>query len=106
MQAERESMKATGDDMGFVRVAVTDAAGTLCPRAGNRVRFTVAGPADLAAVDNGDATSVEPFAAPARAVFNGLCVVYLRSRAGAQGEVILRAEAEGLAPAEVRIQAE
>jgi beta-galactosidase len=105
LAAEGEGLTADGDDMAFVNVRVTDVAGVLCPRARNRVRFAVEGPAEIAAVDNGDATSVEPFASPDRPVFNGQCMVYLRARAGKRGTVRLRAEADGLKAAELTLKA-
>ena len=37
----------------------------------NLVRFEVAGPAKIAAVDNGNAASLEPFQADHRAAFHG-----------------------------------
>ena len=73
-------------------------------RAKNRVKFTVAGPGEIVAVDNGDATSFEPFQASERSAYNGLCLVIVRARPGADSEFILKAEAEGLNAAEIRIR--
>ncbi len=53
--------------------------------ADNLVRFSVEGPADIAAVGNGDQTSLDPFTVDWRKAFNGKCVVYLRSTPGASG---------------------
>jgi len=90
------AMAANGLDMAFVTVEIVDADGNLCPRADNLVRFAVEGPAEIAAVDNGNAATVEPFIADYRKAFNGKCVVYLRSVAGRTGTVRLKAESEGL----------
>ncbi len=95
LAADRREMAANGEDMAFVKVEIVDEDGTLCPRADNRVHFSVEGPAEIAAVGNGDATSTAPYGADFRSAFNGKCVVYLRSDGGS-GEIILTAESEGL----------
>ena len=88
----------------FVTVSVADAAGLTVPRAKNRIRFEVSGPGEIVAVDNGDATSHESFQSKERAAYNGLCLVVVRSKAGAPGSINLRAHSEGLKSADVTIR--
>jgi beta-galactosidase len=57
------------------------------------------------ATDNGDATSFESFQAPERNAFNGLALVIVRAKAGEPGTLRLRASAEGLKEATVKIKA-
>jgi beta-galactosidase len=66
-------------------------------RSNNRLHFTLSGPDQIVAVDNGDPTSFESFQAPERNAFNGLCLVVFRTKAGQPGEVKLKAQSEGLA---------
>ena len=61
-----------GCDLSFVTVRVVDKDGITAPRADNRIRFTIDGPGEIVATDNGDPTSFEPFQAPERKAFNGL----------------------------------
>ena len=61
----------------FLTVRVCDAAGTLVPRAALPVTFSVSGPAEVIAVDNGDSTSFEPFQASRRTTFNGLALALI-----------------------------
>ena len=61
------------------------------PRSKNHVKFTIAGPGEIAAVDNGDPTSFEPFQAGERDAFNGLALVIIRTKAGEPGTIRLRA---------------
>jgi beta-galactosidase len=103
LAADRSTLTADGRDLAFVTVSVTDAQGRLAPRASSRVRFAVTGPAEIVAVDNGDATSFEPFQARERTTYNGLALVVVRTRRGAAGAITLTARAEGLAAAEVRL---
>ena len=104
LQADRAQLAADGKDLSFVSVTITDADGNPAPRTANPVRFTVAGPADILATDNGDATSFESFQAPEHRAFNGKCLAIVRTRPGTAGAITLRAEAEGLAPASVELQ--
>jgi len=104
LRADRASIRADGSDLSFVTVRVTDRTGLTVPRAKNRIRFELEGPGEILAVDNGDATSHEPFRAKERAAYNGLCLVVIRSRAGAPGPLRLRAYSEGLRAGEVSIR--
>ncbi len=99
--ADRTAVHADGADLIFISVAVNDAKGVLAPRANPLVRFSVSGPADVIAVDNGDATSFEPFQATQHHAFNGRVLAIVRPRAGQPGEITIRAESEGLTPSTV-----
>ncbi|HLP03120.1 MAG TPA: beta-galactosidase GalB [Opitutaceae bacterium] len=100
---DRASFRADGLDLVYVTVDIQDAGGVLAPRANNQVRFTLQGPGDIIATDNGDATSFESFQAPQRKAYNGRAVVIIRSRAGQAGPLALRAESDGLAPQEITL---
>ncbi|MFJ1466898.1 beta-galactosidase GalB [Massilia orientalis] len=95
-QADRTALASDGRDLAFVTVRIVDKDGLPAPRAHDRVRFTVEGPADLVATDNGDATSFESFQARDRAAFNGLVLGIVRPRAGAGGTITVRADGAGL----------
>jgi beta-galactosidase len=99
LSADHTTLRADGADLAFVSVAVNDATDTLAPRANNSLRFTLSGPGDIVATDNGDPTSFESFQAPQRRAFNGRALVIVRTRAGEAGTLTLRAESEGLATA-------
>ncbi len=105
LAADRTALRANGTDLAFVTVRIEDKAGTLAPHANNRVKFEVAGPADLVATDNGDATSFESFQSPERAAFNGLALAIVRPRAGQSGTITVRASSDGLAQASVTMTA-
>jgi beta-galactosidase len=103
LQADRNTIKADGQDLSFVTVTVADKDGLLVPRSQNRVHFDINGPGEIVATDNGDATSFESFQTHERNAFNGLCLVIVRSKAGETGKIVLRAASEGLAGAEIPI---
>jgi len=100
---DRESIRGDGDDMAFGVVRILDADGNLCPRADNRVEFRIDGAAEIAAVGNGNAISLESFQADHRNAFNGMCMVYLRSLKDGRGAITLHAESEGLSPADAML---
>lgn len=104
LAADRAALRADGTDLAFVTVTVADREGRAVPRSRNPIRFSVTGPAEIAGVDNGDATSFESFRASERSAYNGLALAILRTRKGQAGAITLKAESEGLAPAEVALQ--
>jgi beta-galactosidase len=93
---DRDVIRADGRDLAFVTVRVLDARGVVAPRAANRIRFTVEGPGELLATDNGDPTSFVPFRSPERAAFNGLALAIVRATPGETGTITLTAASEGL----------
>ena len=96
----------SGNDLAFVTVRITDQDGQLVPRAQHRLSFEVAGPGEIAATDNGDATSFESFQSRERAAYNGQALVIIRPKRGEAGPITLRAKSDGLAPAEITITAQ
>jgi beta-galactosidase len=109
--ADRDTIRPDGQDLSFVTVRVVDAKGRLCRATGNvSVQFDLQGVAGvIAGIDNGDPTNHEPFKGPTKLAathktFNGLAIVVLRAPR-ASGTLTLRARADGLSPATVRVVA-
>jgi beta-galactosidase len=93
---DRKIINADGEDLSFITVKIEDENGNFCPLADNKIDFKISGPATIAAVDNGNAASIEPFQANYRKAFNGLCLLVIKSKKGEQGEVKIEASAPGL----------
>jgi beta-galactosidase len=106
LAADRDRIRADGRDLSFVTVTVADQDGLLVPRSEHRIRFTVQGPGELVATDNGDPTTFESFQSPERQAFNGLALAIVRAKPGESGRIRLTAEAEGLKSGSVTIQGE
>ncbi|HTL19067.1 MAG TPA: DUF4982 domain-containing protein, partial [Patescibacteria group bacterium] len=104
LDPDRAKISADGQDLSFVTVTVADKNGLLVPRSKNHVQFGLEGPGEILAVDNGDATSFEPFQAKERSTYNGKALVIVRSLPNAAGVILLKATSPGLASAEVKIQ--
>ena len=103
-KADRASIRADGQDLSYVTVRIADEGDLTVPRTHNLVTFSLTGPGTIAGVDNGDATSFEPFQASQRKAFNGLCLVIVRGKAGQSGTITLTAKSEGLRDTSVDIQ--
>ena len=104
--AEKTELKNDGTDLSFIRVAVVDSQGRVVPRSKNHLKFSVTGPAEIIATDNGDATSLLPFQLSERDVYNGLALVILRSQYMKQGKVVLTVESKGLPKQKIALKVE
>jgi len=103
---DRPTIRADGEDLSFVTVRIEDPAGNLVPEADNLVQFAVQGPGRIAAVDNGNASSVEPFQADRRRAFSGLALLVVRSNRGETGRILITATADSLAGARAVVRTE
>jgi len=106
LSADRSSIHADGDDLAFITVRVEDAGGNLCPLAADLVHFQVSGNGRIAAVDNGNPATIEPFHADRRKAFNGLALLIVRSNPSDPGKINVTATSQGLAAGHVIIDSQ
>lgn len=104
LRADRESIKADGSDLLFITATVEDQAGLMVPRSNPAIRFSVEGPGEIVATDNGDATSLVSFQSPEREAFNGLALVIVKAKKGKEGMITVKAESEGLRTGSINIR--
>jgi beta-galactosidase len=104
LKPDRSTIRADGNDLSFVTITVADQNGLLVPRTKNQIKCSLSGPGEIVAMDNGDATSFEPFQGDQHSAFNGLCLVIVRST-GEAGPVTLTAASDGLQVAHATLQA-
>jgi beta-galactosidase len=100
---EERSIQADGKSICFIRVAVIDKDGTLCPVAGNDITFTVSGAGFLKGLANGDPTNIQSLQGTGMKVFNGYCTAVIQSNRKI-GSINLAAFSAGLKPAVVSIR--
>jgi beta-galactosidase len=103
LSADREELSADGRDLAYVTVRIEDKNGNLCPLAENLVNFDVEGDGRLIAVDNGNASTTEPFQANYRKAFSGMCLAVLKS-SKRSGEIKLKATSRKLKSAEILVK--
>jgi beta-galactosidase len=102
---DRKQIRADGLDLSFVTLRVADKDGNTVPMAKNQVKFSIEGPGEIVATDNGDPTSFVPFPSAERPAFNGLALAIIRSKPGQAGAITVRAHAPALQGASVTLQA-
>jgi beta-galactosidase len=95
LTSDCEELSPDWNDVAFLRAAVTDKNGVVVPDADDLIQFKISGPGVVAAVDNGDNASHEPFQANARRAFQGTCVAIVKAKP-AGGRIMITASAEGL----------
>jgi beta-galactosidase len=91
-----------GQDVYFAMVEIADSAGTWHPAADRPIRFSISG-GEILAIGSDDLAATESYRDNPRQSYQGRSMVVFSVAADAP-EVMLRAEAEGLAPAVVRLR--
>jgi len=91
------------DDVAFVTARVVDEAGVTIPNARDLIAFTLDGPGTIAAVDNADNMSTEPFQASQRRAFQGRCVAFVKAT-DAPGRISVTASAPGLEAGKISLE--
>ena len=102
---DRTTLRADGQDLSFVTVEVTDKDGKYYPPGDHDIRFEIQGPGTIAGVGNADAQSLEAYQANHRKAFQGRALVVVRT-SHEPGPIILKASADGLGEAKVRLEAQ
>ena len=104
LAANHDQLPFDWNAVAFVRATVVDKHGVPVPGASDLVSFRISGPGVVAAVDNADNASHEPFQASERHAYHGQCVAYLKAT-GSFGKIVLTASAPGLKSGMVVIKA-
>ncbi|MDB5327380.1 MAG: beta-galactosidase [Phycisphaerales bacterium] len=105
LSADRSVIAADGRDLSFVTATVADDAGLMVPRSHPKLAFTISGPGEIVATDNGDPTDHTAFTSHDRAAFNGLALAIVRAKPGATGPITLHVTGEGLTPRDITLNA-
>ena len=102
--ADRTTIAADGKDLSFITVQVSDVEGLLVPRSNNLIQFSIEGPGEIVATDNGDQTDLRAFPSHERNAFNGLALVIVRGKPDQKGRITITAQSEGLKTATVKVK--
>ncbi|MCD8173346.1 MAG: DUF4982 domain-containing protein [Alistipes sp.] len=100
LSADKGVVETEWDDVVFVTAAIYDdtdvsgAPGLLCPSARNTVRFSIDGPGEIIAVDNGDVFNHEPYLSNSISAYGGRAVAIVR--ATGRGLIRVSATVDGL----------
>jgi beta-galactosidase len=104
LTADRQRLAADGQDLSYITVELVDGRGVRHPKAENLVRFAVTGPGQIVGVGNANPVSMESYQRPERKAWQGRCLLIVKSDRRA-GQIVVKATATGLAPAEIVIAA-
>lgn len=96
LTADKQTLKADGEDLVFIRIALVDQEGREVPTAEPVITCSLHGPGQIVATDNGDPTCLIPFAQTTRPAFNGLFLAIVKAQRGEKGTLRFVAEAEGM----------
>ncbi|MEO8615153.1 MAG: beta-galactosidase GalA [Luteolibacter sp.] len=100
---DRPALDGDGWDAQPITVRALDAQGRPVPTANLVAEFEIEGPGAIIGLGNGDPNCHEPEKGNRRSLFNGLAQVIVQTAADSSGEIVLRAAADGLKFAELRI---
>jgi beta-galactosidase len=103
MKADRESIRADGQDLCYIEVELLDQDGNRSVQAVNQVDFDLEGPGEIVAVASSNPMSTESYQAPHRRAYQGRCLVVVKSLKQ-PGEIRLSASSENLEAAAIHIQ--
>jgi beta-galactosidase len=95
LSPDRSEISADGQDLSYITVELTDAAGLRNPKADNLVNFSVEGEGSIVGVGNANPVSIESNQLPQRKAWRGRCLVIIKST-GKPGTISLSASVEGL----------
>jgi beta-galactosidase len=95
LKADRNNLKADGQDLSFVTAEVVDSKGIAVPTANNLLRFSVVGEGFIAGTDNGDPTDSSSLKKPERHLFSGKALVVIQTKKKI-GKIRLKVSSNGL----------
>lgn len=95
LRAEKEVLRADGEDLCFLTIGAEDAAGNPVENAMNYVTVKVDGPGRLLGLDNGDSTDYDNYKGDCRKLFNGKLLAVIGTVPG-PGEIMVTVSGEGL----------
>lgn len=101
LKCDRSSIARDGEDLAYVTVSVVDKDGNIVPSDTREVFASVSGAGEFRAIANGDPCSLEIFHHPHMHLFAGKLTVIVRSKANADGPILLKVNAKGLRSAEL-----
>jgi beta-galactosidase len=103
LTADRSTITADGKDLTFITARMEDEHGRFVAQDISEVTFTIEGPGEIVATDNGDPTDFTPFPSSTRKAFSGLALAIIRSIPGESGKIQVTAAVEGIPTSTVTI---
>jgi beta-galactosidase len=102
LKADRNEIKADGEDLCYIMVELTDKNGLKNPKAENLIKFDIEGPGEIVGVGNANPVSTESYLNHERKAWHGQCLVIIKSERK-KGNIVLKASSANLKSAEIKI---
>nr|WP_233621991.1 beta-galactosidase GalB [Flavobacterium agrisoli] len=103
LSCDTKTLQANGEDLAFITVKVMDKKDRLVPNAQNKLIFSIEGPGEIVATDNGNPSDLTAFSSFERNAFNGLALVIVRAKKDQKGIIKLRISSENLEKTRISI---
>ena len=104
LTADRNTLKADGQDLVFITIETVDDNGRQNPTADNRLTASVSGPAKLIALGNADIKECDPYCDAHHKAWKGRALLVIRST-GKKGEIKVSVGGDQLKAASLRLRA-
>jgi beta-galactosidase len=105
LTADKLSLQKEWDHVVYIRATITDENENPCLHADNKIKFYIDGAGKIAAVDNADVTSTEPFQSNERFAYKGTCIAIIKADTD-EGTITVTASGDNLKPGKIVLQAE
>ncbi|KAF2032254.1 glycoside hydrolase [Setomelanomma holmii] len=92
---DRQQIAADGADLSFITVEIVDANGDVVRNANDAITFSIEGPGEIVATDNGFEADFVPFASTQRNAFNGFALAIVKAKKEGKGRIKITATAAG-----------
>jgi beta-galactosidase len=102
LSVDKNSIENNWDDVVYVTAMITDENGNDILTADNKIKFSIEGGGVIAAVDNGDISSAEPYQSKERWAYKGRCIALIKASENL-GSIKVTAKADGLKDGTVTI---
>jgi len=103
LHIDRSELKADRNDLGFVTIELIDANGKTVPLDSVKINLTLSGNGELIASGNASLTDMESVNKPTISSYKGKAQAVIRPLSS-PGEILLKAESDGLEDAEILIR--
>ena len=100
---DRQTIRASGEDLSYILIEALDKDGNLCPLADNTIELKIEGAGELAAVGNGNPQSLNAFLSNHVDLFYGKAMLIIKSGWKA-GKINVLARSEKLKKGSVKVE--
>lgn len=106
VESDKPAIASDGSELAFITVSVRDKKGQVVPRSHPQIHFSIEGPGEIVSTDNGNPIDFTPFQSHDRCAFNGLALVIVKAKKGESGQIVVKAENQGLKLGQVKLVSE